>query len=107
MALIVVNGTLKDTTGAVVVGSVKFRLVNFDNKIPTIGTTNLLSTNPVTVTCNGSGIFTVSLQGNDTITPTGTLYEVTLFDANGNSFFVALYKFTGAGPINLNGFAQS
>ena len=98
MSQITVNGHLFDTTGTPLNGAtVAFQLVNLAGNIPIVTGTNTVATPLVTTTTNTSGFFTVQIQGNDTISPLGTYYQVTF---NGNQ--TAYYKFTGAGPINLD-----
>jgi hypothetical protein len=103
MAQITVTGNLLDSTGTAIVGApVWFELVNFGNSLPFVSGTNIIVTQKIIVTTTSGGAFTVNLQGNDTITPTGTYYKVTF-----NTTQVAYYSFTGAGPISLNTFAPN
>jgi hypothetical protein len=101
MALITVSGTVYNSFGvAVPNAAINFRLTNLNGQIPVITSTAIIVPTTVTLTTNSSGVFTGSIQGNDTITPSGTLYEVSFA---GSDF--ATYSFVGAGPINLNSYS--
>jgi len=100
MALITVSGQLNTILGvAVPNGTVTFLLTNLEGNLPYVSGTNIIVPTIVTVTANASGAFTANIQGNDTITPAGSIYQVTYVNTTTSS-----YVFTGAGPINLNSY---
>lgn len=98
MALITVSGHLLDASGVAQVGApVTFELVNLNGNLPYVSGTNIIVTTKVSVTATAGGVFTAQIQGNDTITPSGTFYK---FTANSNQ--VSYYQFVGVGPYNLD-----
>lgn len=100
MAQISISGHLFNSSGAPIANaSVVFQLINYGGNLPYVSGTNILAPVTVTFTTNGSGVFSGNIQGNDTITPSGTVYQVSY-----GSGVVASYSFTGAGPINLDSF---
>lgn len=102
MALITVTGHVFDPSGAAQSSvPVLFELINAGSNTPYVSGSNVIAPTSLTVLTNGSGIFSASLQGNDTITPSGTLYRVTF-----NNNKVSVYSFTGSGPINLDATAS-
>jgi len=103
MALITVSGHLFDAEGnPLVAAPVVFQIGNFNGNILTVSGTNIVIPKQVTMTTNSSGFFTGSIQGNDTISPSGTFYQVSFANIS-----QAIYLFTGAGPINLDSFAPT
>lgn len=98
MSQITVTGNLLDPSGTAIVGaSVTFELVNTAGNVPLVSGTNVVVPLKISVTTIAAGAFTATTQGNDTITPAGTIYKVTY-----NGTLVGYYSFTGVGPINLN-----
>ena len=98
MALITVTGTLKDPSGtALNGGKVTFTLANLAGNLPYVSGTTILVPVSVTVASNSSGAFTVTLYGNDAITPANSVYNV-----NFNDMYAASYSLTGSGPIDLD-----
>ena len=103
MALITVSGHLFDAEGnPLVAAPVVFQIGTFNGNILTVSGTNIVIPKQVSMTTNSSGFFTGSIQGNDTISPSGTFYQVSF--ANKSQ---AIYLFTGAGPINLDSYAPT
>ena len=102
MALITITGHLKDNQGNIVQGSVVFQLVNYGGDNPRVSGTNIIVSIQTTVSADTAGFFTASIQGNDTIIPSGTYYQVTYRNALGKPATIVSYSFTGAGPINLD-----
>jgi hypothetical protein len=97
MSTIAISGHLKDPLGNALAGAnVTFRLTNFTS-IPIATGTNIVVPIITTLTTDATGLFSGQIQGNDTITPANTLYQV-----NFTAGPLALYSFTGAGPINLD-----
>ena len=100
MALLTITGHLFDATGTPLVGAVvRFQLVNFFNNVPTVTGTNILVPTMIPMITNSSGVYTGMLQGNDTISPLNTAYQVSFTPS-----VVAEYIFTGSGTINLDTF---
>ncbi len=91
-----VSGVLKDNQGVAVQGSLLFQIVNYDNDVPRISATNIVVPIITSTTANASGVFSVGIQGNDTITPANTYYQVTYRDSLGKPVLVASYIITGA-----------
>src|SRR5258708_6770752 len=102
MALCTVTGNLKSILGvADTSGTVRFTLTNLGSGIaPTVSGTNIIVPLTTDVAVAGDGSFTVNLQGNDTITPSGTLYAVTYY-VPGSAVGPILYSITGT-TFNLN-----
>lgn len=100
MALVTITGTFEKITGAST-GSVKFTLTNYSAlSVPRVAGTGIIANTSYTSVAGSS--FSVALYGNDQITPANTVYQVTLFDANGNIVANANYSITGAGPYDLS-----
>jgi hypothetical protein len=99
---ITVVGTLTDLTGAANAGSVVFRLVNYGNLAPVISGTSILAQVVNTATANGSGAFTITLWGNDAISPSGTYYEVSFLNAASGETVTVAYRFTGSGSFDIS-----
>jgi hypothetical protein len=106
----VITGNLQTLTGSADVGSVVFTLVNYGNTVPRVVGTALLLQSSVTAQADGSGNFSVTLWGNDVITPANTYYEVDFRSDASTSVQVVPYSFSGAGgslnsltPLNPGG----
>lgn len=92
-----ITGTLQDLTGTANVGTVVFELVNFGTNVPRVSGTGILVQINNTAIANGSGVFSITLWGNDQITPSGTYYNVTFLTNAGAPVATLAYQFTGAG----------
>ena len=79
-----------------------FQLTNIGigNPIGVTGTTIIPSLTYTAVT-SVNGTFSISIWGNDNITPANTVYSCTFFDSLGNSMGPVLYNIVGA-SFNLN-----
>ena len=100
MALITVSGHLKDNQGNPLASTdVTFDLVNYAPNLPTVSGTNVLVPISTTLTTDNTGFYTGSIQGNDTISPASTLYQVSFGPGA-----LAIYNFIGAGPIALDSY---
>ena len=100
MSLISISGHLKDAFGnPLAAAPVTFRLYNYNGNLPTVSATNILVPIVVELITDNTGLYSGTIQGNDTISPTGTVYEVNF--GGGAS---ASYSFSGAGPINLDSY---
>lgn len=100
MALIPISGHLFDSTGTPITNAnVRFQLTNFGANITTVTGTNVVVPTTVLLVTNSSGLYSGSIQGNDTITPTGTVYQVSFA-----SSLTAQYIFTGSSPISLDSY---
>lgn len=108
MALITVSGHLFDPSGAPTAGSVTFQLANFGANIPRVIGTNAVVATFVTFTATTAGVWSGTIQGNDTIdpgstqSPPTTYYIVSFRDAANNVIRALPFQFTGAGPANLD-----
>src|SRR6478609_6608785 len=101
MATIAISGHLFDAFGnPLAAAPVTFRLFNFDGNLPTVINTNVLVPILVKLVTDAAGFYSGNIQGNDTISPAGTVYEVNF--GGGAS---ASYSFSGAGPINLDSYS--
>ncbi len=92
-----ITGALQDLTGTANVGSVQFELTNFGSNVPRASGTGLLVQINNTATANGSGVFGITLWGNDQITPSSTYYNVKFLSNAGAPVVTLAYQFTGAG----------
>ena len=101
MALVLVTGHLKDNQSTIVQGSVLFQLVNWGGDNPRVFSTNTIVPIVTVANADATGFFTANIQGNDTITPAGTYYQVTYRDALGKPTTIVSYSFTG-GTVNLD-----
>jgi len=100
MALITISGYLKDNQGNPLASTdVTFDLVNYAPNLPTVSGTNVLVPISTTLTTDATGLFSESIQGNDTISPASTLYQVSF-----GSKAMAIYSLIGAGPIDLDSY---
>jgi hypothetical protein len=101
---VTITGNLQDLTGAANVGSLNFELVNFGTNVPRITGTSILAqiSNPVIST---AGSFSITLWGNDVITPSGTYYNVSFFNSSGGLVATIPYLFTGSGSFDISNLA--
>jgi len=91
-----VTGTLLDPQGNAISGKVTFTLTNYgSNNVPRVAGTNVIvNTAPISLSTSATGAFSGTIQGNDTITPAGTLYVVTFY--NGAAVYLSgTYSITG------------
>lgn len=98
-----VVGNLKDAGVTNITGSntfVRMTLTGFGNNIPKVNGSNLIGRAFTDFHPDASGNIAGTIQGNDSITPSGTAYQVCIFD-NGTSFKCNNYSVTGVG-FNLN-----
>lgn len=98
-----ITGNLLDATNtAIVGGTVTASLDNFGNNTPRITSTGVVIRPLVSTTSIAAGAFSLTLIGNDQITPSGTVYTITFADASGRAVGVGTYTFTSNGSYNLN-----
>jgi hypothetical protein len=98
-----VTGTVKDSQGNPVAGAVvRLQLENCGaGGVCTLaGGGGIVSTLPVSTTTASDGTFSIVVNGNDTITPAGTFYEVRYIASSG-TIYSANYNVTGT-SFNLN-----
>jgi hypothetical protein len=107
MALCRVTGNIKAILGLIpgltfTSGTIRFMLVVLprQNQVPTIAGTGQLASEQVDFPLNFDGSFVANVQGNDTISPMGTLYQV-MFLVPNISMMPLFYGLTGA-SVNLN-----
>lgn len=103
MPPVTVTGTLQTlTSGRIAQGKVIFQLTNIGTGNPVgVSGTSIIPALTYTVMTAQDGSFSVSLWGNDALTPANTLYAVTFRDFQGNEIGPVLYSITGA-SANLN-----
>ncbi len=98
-----VTGKLLDPQGnAITNGRARFLLMNYGiGNLPRVqGTFLIVNVTPIDVLAAADGTFSATIQGNDTITPLGTTYQVTLY-AGGQVYLSANYSITGS-TFDLN-----
>jgi hypothetical protein len=98
-----VTGNLKAlTNGAISQGFVIFQLANLGTGNPiTVSGTGIFPNLKVVTQSAADGSFSQSLWGNDNISPSNTIYNVTFRDPQGNEVGPIQYSIVGASP-NLN-----
>ena len=98
-----VSGNLQTlTSGQILQGRVIFQLTNTGTGNPVgVSGTSIFPALTYTSITGTDGSFSVSLWGNDNITPANTLYAVTFRDQQGNEVGPILYSIIGA-TANLN-----
>ena len=100
--MITINGTLKQVGGSAdSAATITFELKGFGQWLPTVPGTGMIAETKLTASIM-AGAFSVQLYGNDTITPTGTFYLVTLVNDEGAILGQVPYQFTGAGSLDLS-----
>ena len=102
MSLCTVTGNLSSILGPnVTSGTVHFLLTNLGiGNPPTVMGTSILVPLTTDVAVASDGSFSVNLQGNDTINPANTVYEVTYYAPYG-AVGPIIYSITGS-AYNLN-----
>lgn len=75
---VTLTGTIKDISGNPIAGTVTATLGNFGGNAPTIAGDSELAPIQVSVTANGSGIWSLILWGSDQITPSNTTYTISI-----------------------------
>ena len=91
-----VTGTVNNIEGSPVANAVvRFQLVNVGNQnMPRQTGTNIIVPETQTATTDSSGQFTITITGNDVITPSGTLYLIHI-NGPGFSYGPFYYSITG------------
>jgi hypothetical protein len=106
---VTIFGTCQDVFGVANVAKIIFTLAGYGNTLPRVsGTSMLVSTQPLGIAPDNTGFFSVTLWGNDVITPgpNTTYYTLTLQDARQNTLGIYAYQFNGVGSIDLSAAAQ-
>lgn len=75
---VTLTGTLTDTQGNPVAGTVTLTLANYGPYLPVLTGSNVCAQLIVSATANASGVFSMTFYGNYQITPSNTYYEVTI-----------------------------
>lgn len=90
-----VTGKLEASTNStVVVGSVNVQLCGYGSQVPRINGVALVGQiTTQNIEAGADGTFTFSVAGNDSISPAGTYYAVTVLDANGDIAQTNAYLF--------------
>jgi hypothetical protein len=84
-------------------GSVSIQLCGYASQIPRVnGVAVLSAVEALNLSVNPQGIITVTLYGNDQISPAGTFYAFTFMDDNGDVIQTNAYRFTGGGSFDLS-----
>jgi hypothetical protein len=97
--MITLTGSFESLTGAGV-GYVSLTLVNYGTNVPRLNGAGVL-VNTTYQTSAGSN-FSVSLWGNDAITPANTYYQVAYFSAGSGLIATELYQLNGSGTYDLS-----
>jgi len=80
-------------------GSVDVMLCGYGSRVPRVNGQSLVGQlTTQTIKANASGIFTFVCAGNDSISPAGTYYTVTIRDSNGDIAQVNAYRFLNNPP---------
>ena len=103
MALIAINGgNFQDAEGNALAGG--SLILQLNNDAVVLGTGQVVSQSPILITLDDDGNApSTDIWFNDQLSPSGTVYVVTLFSASGQPVRAAQnWAFTGGSPINLN-----
>src|SRR5262245_15403033 len=73
---VTLSGTIQDITGTGIAGTLVFTLCNFGDLPPQITGTSQIAPLKLSVTAAGNGAWSVTLWGNDQISPNTTYYQV-------------------------------
>jgi hypothetical protein len=95
------TGTIQDLSGAGDQGYALITLSGYGENIPKVTGTNVIATIQYKTVCNSSGVFSVTVWGNDQLTPSTSFYRVQLFSATGPGSLPLTYRLTGGGSHNL------
>jgi hypothetical protein len=95
---------MADLIGALQSNStLQMQLCGYGSQVPRISGTGMIAkTSPIAVKAGGTGIITMSIWGNDVITPAGTYYTFAVADDQGNVVQLNAYQFAGAGTYDLS-----
>jgi hypothetical protein len=99
---ITITANLQQVTGSIDAASAVFELVNFGSTVPRISGTCLILQISTKAVADGSGNISVTLWGNDVITPAGTYYTVTYYNESGGQVAKVPYQFVGSGSFDLS-----
>lgn len=99
---ITLTATLDDTSGSADNGAgLRITLCNYGLAVPrVVGTAMLAKVKQLVISPNG--VFSLPLWANDQISPTGTFYEIAMLDDARNVVQAGMYRFTGAGTVDLS-----
>jgi len=99
---ITLTATLDDTSGGADNGAgLRITLCNYGLAVPrVVGTAMLAKVKQLVISANG--VFSLPLWANDQISPTGTFYEIAMLDDARNVVQAGMYRFTGAGTVDLS-----
>jgi hypothetical protein len=99
---ITLTANLDDTSGVADAGSgLRITLCNYGLVVPrVVGTAMLAKVKQLVISPNG--VFSLPLWANDQISPTGTFYEIAMLDDARNVVQAGMYRFTGAGTVDLS-----
>jgi hypothetical protein len=96
-----VTANLKNLTNASDVGWATFTLCGYGSDMPrTSGA--VFGVTWFRAVADGSGVITLTIAGNDVVTPAGTVYMVEVFTSGGAVFWAKKYRLTGSGTVDLS-----
>lgn len=100
MSTVTVTGKISASAGATgVKGSVDVMLCGYGSRVPRVNGLSLVGRITVMeIEAAADGSFTFQVAGNDSISPAGTYYTVTIRDSNGDIAQVNAYRFLNNPP---------
>jgi hypothetical protein len=98
---VTISFTLTDVSGNPIQGTVVATLVNWSGNVPAVSGTSVMCPTQVTAEANSSGVGTLTLFGNDQLSPNNTLYQIQTFDQYGKPASVGIYSLS-SGSYNLS-----
>lgn len=99
---VTLTGTIKDISGNPIAGTVTAILGNYGANVPVIIGDSELAPIQVSVTANGSGVWSLTLWGTDQLSPANCTYTISIAPANSNAAqWIAEYVIT-SGSYNLS-----
>jgi hypothetical protein len=98
---VTVIGNFESLTGAST-GYIRVTLAGYGAQIPRVSGTGILA--PLSYTSSVAASFSVTLWGNDVLSPTNaTYYLVSIYNADGSNVVYQIpYQFTGSGTLDLS-----
>lgn len=95
---ITLTGNFESITGAGT-GSATITLTGYGTSVPRVSGTGIVAVAKYTVSLSAS--FSITIWGNDQLTPNGTSYTIAFFDSKGAFVASNTYTFTG-GPKTVD-----
>lgn len=92
--MVTVTGKLEASANdSAVQGEVEVMLCGYGSRVPRVNGKALVAKIQVAITTQSDGTFSFTVDPNDTISPAGTYYTVTVKDANGDAAQINAYRF--------------